>query len=364
MVKYMNIRYKARLVAKGYTQEEGLLLAISAIYGFTLHQLDISNAFLNGDLDEEIYMKLPLGYASRKGDSLPPNAFSVTLLGLGFVQSQYDHTCFLKITTDVFLCVLVYVDDIVIATNNDAAANCLKNELKSCFKLRDLGPLKYFLGLEIARYDAGIYVGQCKYALDLLDETGLLGCKPVASPIDPGVKLCHDSGGDFVDAKFYRRFIGRLMYLQITRHDITFAVNKLSTICLGLFYSSKAELQIQAFADADYNSCVDTRRSTSGFCMFLGTSLISWKSKKQKVVSKSSAESEYRALSVATDELMWLTKFFKELQIPLHKPTLLFCDNEAAIHIANKFVFHERTKHIESYCHSVRERLIAGLFKL
>ncbi|XP_019090156.1 PREDICTED: uncharacterized protein LOC109128397 [Camelina sativa] len=312
-------RYKARLVSKGYTQEEEvdfhetfspvcnltsvkLLLAISAISGFTLHQLDISNAFLNGDLDEEIYMKLPPGYASRKGDSLPPNA------------SQSDHTCFLKITTDVFLCVLVYVDDIVIVTNNDAVADCLKTELKSCFKLRDMGPLKYFLGLEIARSDAGIYVGQRKYALDLLDETGLLGCKPVASPMDPGVKLCHDFGGDFVDAKSYQRLIGQLMYLQITRPDITFAVNKLSQfsetprpthklvvyrilhylkgiIGLGLFYSSKAELQIQAFDDADYNSCLDTRRSTSGFCMFLGTSLISWKSKKQKVVSKSSAES-------------------------------------------------------------------------
>ncbi|KAG7537225.1 Leucine-rich repeat [Arabidopsis suecica] len=301
--------------------------------------------------------------------------------------SHSDHTCFLKITTAVFLCVLVYVDDIIIASNNDAAVDELKAQLKSCFKLRDLGPLKYFLGLEIARSAAGIYVGQRKYALDLLDETGLLGCKPSSIPMDPSVKFSKETGGDFVDAKAYRRLIGRLMYLQITRPDIAFAVNKLSqfseaprqahqravmkilhyikgTIGLGLFYSSKAELQLQVFADADFQSCKDTRRSTNGYCMFLGSSLISWKSKKQQVVSKSSAEAEYRALSFATDELLWLDHFFKELQVPLSKPTLLWCDNTAAIHIANNSVFHERTKHIESDCHSVRERLVAGLFKL
>lgn len=118
------------------------------------------------------------------------------------------------------------------------------------------------------------------------------------------------------------------------------------------------------FADADYDSCLDTRRSTSGFCLFLGSSLISWKSKKQPVVSKSSAEAEYRSLSMSTDELVWITNFFKELKVPLSKPTLLFCDNTAAIHIANNPVFHERTKHIERDCHSVRERLLAGLFQL
>lgn len=123
-------------------------------------------------------------------------------------------------------------------------------------------------------------------------------------------------------------------------------------------------MQIQAFADADWGSCQDSRRSTSGFCIFIGSSLISWKSKKQKVVSKSSAEAEYRSLSVATDELFWLTNFLTELRLPLVKQTLLFCDNSAAIHIAHNSVFHERTKNLEMDCHSVRECLIAGLFKL
>ncbi|XP_019089825.1 PREDICTED: uncharacterized protein LOC109128249 [Camelina sativa] len=313
--------------------------------------------------------------------------FSSTLLSLGFTQTFADHTCFLKITDTLFLCVLVYVDDIIIASNNDSEVDLLKSQLKSFFKLRNMGPLKYFLGLEIARSSEGLHICQRKYALDLLDETGLLGCKPSNIPMDPHVKLSKESGGEFVDVESYRRLIGRLMFLQITRMDIMFAVNKLSqfsqaprvshqqalykilhyikgSIGQGLFYSSKSELQLQMFADATYSSCLDKRRSTSGFYLFLGTSLISWKSKKQDVVSKSFAEAEYQSLSKSTDELVWITNFFKELRIPLSKPTLLFCHNEAAIHIATNVVFHERNKHIENDCHNIRERLVAGLFQL
>jgi len=223
--------------------------------------------------------------------------FSSTLLGLGFIQSYCDHTCFLKISDGIFLCVLVYVDDIIIASNNDAVVDILKSQMKSFFKLRDLGELKYFLGLEIVRSDKGIHISQRKYALDLLDETGQLGCKPSSIPMDPSMVFAHDSGGDFVEVGPYRWLIGRLMYLNITRPDITFAVNKLAqfsvaprkahlqavykilqyikgTIGQGLFYSATSELQLKVYADADYNSCRDSRRSTSGYCMFLGDSLI------------------------------------------------------------------------------------------
>nr|XP_018461383.1 PREDICTED: uncharacterized protein LOC108832394 [Raphanus sativus] len=177
------------------------------------------------------------------------------------------------------------------------------------------------------------------------------------------------------------------MYLTITRPDITFAVNKLcqytsapkkshlqaaykvlhylkGTIGLGLFYSVDSDLVLQAFTDADWASCLDSRRSTSGYCMFLGNSLISWRSKKQQTVSHSSAESEYRAMEYGSREVIWLRNLLAELQSPHPGPVPFYCDSTAAIHIATNPVFHERTKHIELDCHQVRERVLLGFIKL
>lgn len=190
------------------------LLSVSAAKKWSLTQLDISNAFLNGDLHEEIYMTLPPGYTPKEGETLPPNAvcklqkslyglkqasrqwflkFSGTLLGLGFKKSNSDYTLFIRHRGGIYTAVLVYVDDIIIASNTDADVDQLKFHLSEAFKLRDLGPLKYFLGLEIARSSKGIAVCQRKYTLSLLEDAGLLACKLSSIPMDPGAKLCLDS---------------------------------------------------------------------------------------------------------------------------------------------------------------------------
>ncbi|KAG7552168.1 Integrase catalytic core [Arabidopsis thaliana x Arabidopsis arenosa] len=418
-------RFKARLVAKGYTQKEGedygdtfspvakmttvkTLLSVAAAKEWSLHQLDISNAFLNGDLNEEIYISLPPGYSMKQGGILPQNAvlklqkslyglkqasrqwylkFSSTLMNLGFKKLHADHTLFTRISGNIYTALLVYVDDIVIAGNNDVAIEELKTDLAKAFKLRDLGPLKYFLGLEIARSKKGISVCQRKYTLELLQETGLLGCRPSTIPMEPSVKLAlHSDEPELQNPEVYRRLIGKLMYLTITRPDITYAVNRLcqfssapkashlkaaykvihylkGTIGLGLFYSATSDLCLKAYTDADWNSCKDSRRSTSGYCMFLGNSLISWKSRKQDVCSASSAESEYRAMAMGSKEIAWLVKLLNEFQVPQNKPVPLFCDSTAAIHIANNSVFHERTKHVENDCHITRDRIDQGLLK-
>lgn len=176
------------------------------------------------------------------------------------------------------------------------------------------------------------------------------------------------------------------MYLTITRPDITFAVNKLcqfsdaprtshltavykvlqyikGTVGQGLFYSADPDLTLKGFADSDWAACQDSRRSTTGFSMFLGSSLISWRSKKQQIVSRSSAEAEYRALALASCEMVWLSILLFDLQVNTSVP-ILYSDSTAAIYIATNPVFHERTKHIEIDCHSVRERLDRGLIKL
>ncbi|CAA7015851.1 unnamed protein product [Microthlaspi erraticum] len=373
-------RYKARLMTTVKT-----LLAVSAAKNWSLKQLDISNAFLNGELEEEIYMTLPPGYTPKEGVTLPPNAvcklkkslyglkqasrqwflkFSSTLLHLGFKKSHADHTLFIKRVDGHYIAALVYVDDIIIASNNDEDVQLLVADLQKAFKLRDLGELRYFLGLEIARSRKGISICQRKYTLELLEETGMLACKPSSIPMDPSLKLALDSDEPVLeDITPYRRLVGKMMYLTITRPHITYAVNRLCTIGLGVFYSADSDLLLKGFTDADWNSCTDSRRSTSGFCMFLGPSLISWKSKKQQTSSHSSAESEYRAMEFAVREISWLVNLLTEFDVHQPQPVAFYCDSTAAIHIANNAVFHERTKHIENDCHIVRDRIVSGLIK-
>uniref|UniRef100_A0A1J3D4V3 Copia protein n=1 Tax=Noccaea caerulescens TaxID=107243 RepID=A0A1J3D4V3_NOCCA len=215
----------------------------------------------------------------------------------------------------------------------------------------------------------------------------MLACKPSSIPMDPSIKLALDSDEPVLeDITPYRRLVGKMMYLTITRPDITYAVNRLcqftsapkashlkaahkvlhylkGTIGLGIFYSAESDLLLKGFTDADWNSCGDTRRSTSGFCMFLGPSLISWKSKKQQTSSHSSAESEYRAMEFAVREITWLVNLLRDFQVHQPQPVAFYCDSMAAIHIANNAVFHERTKHIENDCHIVRDKITSGLIK-
>lgn len=176
------------------------------------------------------------------------------------------------------------------------------------------------------------------------------------------------------------------MYLTITRPDITFTINKLcqftsaprpshlkaahkilhylkGTIGLGLFFSSSNDLILKEFTNADWGSCNDRRRSTSGYCMFLGDSLIAWKAKKQDTVSCSSAESEYRAMGFAVKEVEWLVNLLTEFDCSQHQSIAFYCDSTAAIHIANNSVFHEQTKHLERDCHRVRDKVLAWLIK-
>ncbi|XP_013601192.1 PREDICTED: uncharacterized mitochondrial protein AtMg00810-like [Brassica oleracea var. oleracea] len=258
-----------------------------------------------------------------------------------------------------FTALLMYVDDILIASNNDEALNDLKNALHKAFEIKDMGTLRFFLGLEIARNASGISICQRKYALDILSSTCVLACKPVSVPMDPTVHLSKETDTLLSCAKPYRELIGRLLYVTITRPNITFAVNYLSQFLScptdthlqaahhilrylksnpghGLFYNVDSEICLNAFADADWMTCPDSRRSITGFCVYLGKSLVNWKSKKQQTVSRSSTEKEYRIMALATCELLWLHQLLKDLKVTVCTSAKLFCYNKSAIHIATK----------------------------
>ncbi|KAK3042502.1 hypothetical protein RJ639_000226 [Escallonia herrerae] len=233
--------------------------------------------------------------------------------------SHADHTLFTYRKGDVFLSVLVYVDDLILAGNNSTACSSFKKYLNDCFKLKDLGPLKYFLGIEAARGPRGLFLSQHKYALDILSESDLSLSKPVAFPMEQNHGLALTSGPLLFDPAPYRRLIGRLIYLTITRPDICYAVHVLSQFMQsphsqhwdaalrvlrylkaapdqGLFLPADSPLQIYAFCDSDWASCPLTRRSITRYFVSLGNSPISWRTKKQPTVSRSSTEAEYRSM--------------------------------------------------------------------
>ncbi|GKU90667.1 hypothetical protein SLEP1_g4634 [Rubroshorea leprosula] len=310
--------------------------------------------------------------------------FSHALLAIGFTQSSADYSLFSLSRGASCVYVLVYVDDMVITGSSPQLINQVKEFLFSQFRLKDLGPLKYFLGIEVASSPQGLYLSQRKYTIELLNDAGLLGSRTVDTPMEQNLKLLPSDGSPLIDGSMYHRLIGRLIYLTITRPDISFTVNTLSqflqspqkchldaahrllrylkkTPGQGILLSSKGSLQLTAFCDSDWASCLTTRRSTTGYCIFLGNSPISWKSKKQNTVSLSSAEAEYRAMATTTKEIIWLHSLLSTFGIQLPTPTPLYCDNRAARHIAANPVFHERTKHLEIDCHVVREKYQAGL---
>ncbi|RVW79069.1 Retrovirus-related Pol polyprotein from transposon RE1 [Vitis vinifera] len=316
-------RFKARLVARGFTQSYGIdyqetfapvaklntiriLLSLAVNQDWCLQQLDIKNAFLNGDLEEEVYMEIPPGFEESMA----------------------------------------------------------KNQIKE-----------------------GNVVSQRKYILDLLKETGMLGCKPIDTPMDSQKKLGIEKESTPVDRGRYQRLVGRLIYLSHTRPDIGFAVSAVSqfmhspteehmeavyrilrylkmTPGKGLFFRKTENRDTEVYSDADWAGNIIDRRSTSGYCSFVWGNLVTWRSKKQSVVARSSAEAEYRALAQGICEGIWIKRVLSELGQTSSSPILMMCDNQAAISIAKNPVHHDRTKHVEIDRHFITEKVTSETVKL
>ncbi|CAM8999359.1 unnamed protein product [Rhodiola kirilowii] len=353
------------------------LLVIAVARQWPLHQLDVNNAFLHGNLDEEVYMKLPPGfykkekvagkvcrlmkslYGLKQASRQWFAKFSEALIAFGFQNSFNDYSLFTLSKDGAFLILLVYVDDVILTGTSDQLISEVKLYIHNQFQIKDLGHLKYFLGLEVARSTAGLFLHQRKYALELLEEHNLTDCKPAKTPIELKHKLSLSTEPLLSDPLQYQRLIGKLIYMTITRPDLSYPVHILSQFmqqpttkhlraahrvlryikgapAQGLFFSADSTLQLQGFCDADWAACPVTRRSVTGH-----------------------SESEYRSMAAVCCEIIWLARLLADMGQSVTTPSPLHCDNKAAIHIAHNPVFHERTKHVEIDCHLIRSQVIS-----
>ncbi|XP_066395941.1 uncharacterized mitochondrial protein AtMg00810-like [Miscanthus floridulus] len=251
----------------------------------------------------------------------------------------------------------LYVDDMILSASSTGLLQHIVKRLQDAFKVKDMGPVHHFLGIGVRRTGNGFFLSQTQYAEDLLERAGMANCKSVATPADMKGKASATDGTLIDDATSYRSLAGALQYLTITRPDIAYAVQQVclhmhaprdvhltmlkrilryvkGTAHLGIQLHAISSPTITAYSDADWVGCPDTRRSTSGFCVFLGSSLISWSSKRQTTVSRSSAEAEYRAIANAVSECSWLRQLLGELLYKVPTATVAFCDNISSVYMS------------------------------
>lgn len=243
------------------------------------------------------------------------------------------------------------------------------------FAMKDLGPIHHFLGISVTRLASGLHLSQRQYILDILSHAGMRDCHSVTTPIDTNAKLPSSTGPPVPDPSLYRSLAGALQYATLTRPDIAYAVQQVclhmhdprephfslikrilrylnGTLDHGLPLHRTSTHSLTAYSDADWAGCPDTRRSTSGFCMYLGDNLVSWSARRQTTVSRSSAES------------CWVRQLLQELHRPISTATIVYCDNVSAVYLSANPVHHRRMKHIELDIHSVREKVALGAVRV
>ncbi|XP_039815164.1 uncharacterized mitochondrial protein AtMg00810-like [Panicum virgatum] len=382
-------RHKARWVIRGFSQQHGIdydetfspvvklptiraVLSIAASRSWPIRQLNVKNVFLHGHLEETVYCQQPPGFV----DPAAPDH-------LGFTPSASDVSLFVYKEGGCLAYLLLYVDDIILTASSPALLQRIIDRLHSEFAMTDLGDLHHFLNISVERSSDGMFLSQRQYAVELLQRAGMSECHSTATPVDTRTKLSATDGAPVADPSEYRSIAGALQYLTLTCPDLAYAVQQVclfmhdprephlallkrilryvkGTLSFGLHLGVGPVQSLTAYSDADWAGCPDSRRSTSGFCVYLGDNLISWSSKRQTTVSRSSVEAEYQAVAHVVAKCCWLRQLLQELHVSIASATIVYCDNVSAVYMAANPVHHCRTKHIEIDIHFVREKVALG----
>ncbi|GKC49788.1 ribonuclease H-like domain-containing protein [Tanacetum coccineum] len=364
-------RYKARLVANDSSQQLGVdfdemfspvvkppivrtvfILVVSRKW--PMHQLDVKNAFLNSDLSKTVYTHQPPG----------------------FVDNRYPHH------GSQVAYLLIYVDDIILIASCPALLQQIIGSLNKEFDMTDLGALNYFLGISADHTPTGLFFSQKKYALQLLERAHMVTFNPSRTPVDTESKLGME-GVPVQDLTLYRSLAGGIQYLTFTHPNLSYAVQQIclymhgprephfdalkrilryvrGTVDFGLHLYVSATTSLVGYTNADWAGYPSTRRSTSGYCVFLRDNLLSWSTKRQHTISCSNAEEEYGGVANVVAETAWVRNLLRELHSPLTTATLVYCDNVSAVYMSANPVQHQRTKHMEIDIHFVRDMVTAG----
>lgn len=359
--------------------------------------MDVKSAFLNGELKEEVYVAHPPGFVVEGGEGKvlklrkalyglrqAPRAWNArldkSLVSLGFGKCHLEHAVYKKHIGKSCLLVGVYVDDLIITGSNKVEVTKFKDQMKDLFSMSDLGLLSYYLGIEVVQSCHGIGLCQASYAAKILEKTGLESCNSVQVPMEAKQKLSKKSTTPPVDATEYRSIVGSLRYLVNTRPDIAYAVGIVSrfmespttehmaavkqilryirgTLDLGCMYMKKGvkEPYLMGYSDSDMAGDVDDRKSTTGVVYYFGSNLVTWVSQKQKTVALSSCEAEYIAATTAACQGIWLGRLLEELMEDVKSKVVLKVDNKSAIALCKNPVYHDRSKHIDTRYHFIRE---------
>ncbi|KAH9697055.1 hypothetical protein KPL71_023445 [Citrus sinensis] len=317
--------------------------------------MDVKSAFLNGFLEKEFYIEQPLRYVV-KGHEDKVLRLKKALYGLkqaprawnrridkyfqekGFIKCPYEHALYVKEKDGDILTVCLYVDDLIFTGSNPSLFEEFKRVMIKEFEMTDIGLMAYYLGIEVKQKEEGIFISQESYAKEIFKRFKMNDCKPISTPVECRVKLSKHDEGEDIDPTFFKSLVGSLR-----------------TINFGLLYSFSNDYKLVGYSDSDWGGDVDDRKSTTGFVFFMGDTAFTWMSKKQPIVTLSTCEAEYVATTSSVCHAIWLRNLLKELGLPQEEPIEICVDKKSAIALSKNPIFHDRSKHIDTRYHFIRE---------